>query len=165
MLSSLHLTRWQIRLIIWHAAGSLAMLLDLITLASCWQSGQFLNLPWYAAAACRTCSGSTNRLPSHCTAQQSHDGSICPLMACHAMQVSIVSQEPILFAESIMHNIAYGTPGGSASVSLAMVRPWPALVSLLCVHCHIHCCNNGVRTACANELSCALTSELLGNLC
>ncbi len=83
----------------------------------------------------------------------------------HAMQVSIVSQEPILFAESIMHNIAYGTPGGSASVSLAMVRPWPALVSLLCVHCHIHCCNNGIRTACANELSCALTSELLGNLC
>ncbi len=37
------------------------------------------------------------------------------------MQVSIVSQEPILFAESIMHNIAYGMPGGSSSVSLAMV--------------------------------------------
>ncbi len=41
----------------------------------------------------------------------------------YGMQVSIVSQEPILFAESIMHNIAYGMPGGSASVSLAMVRP------------------------------------------
>ncbi|DBB11348.1 TPA: hypothetical protein ACH3X3_006772 [Trebouxia sp. C0006] len=37
-------------------------------------------------------------------------------------QVSIVSQEPILFAESIMHNIAYGMPGGSSSVSLAMVE-------------------------------------------
>lgn len=53
----------------------------------------------------------------------------------HAVQVSIVSQEPILFAESIMHNIAYGMPGGSASVSLAMVRPCPALVSLIsCNH-------------------------------
>ena len=39
------------------------------------------------------------------------------------VQVSIVSQEPVLFAESIMHNIAFGMPGGSGSVSLAMVRP------------------------------------------
>ena len=38
------------------------------------------------------------------------------------VQVSIVSQEPVLFADSIMHNIAYGMPGGSSSVSLAMVR-------------------------------------------
>lgn len=37
------------------------------------------------------------------------------------VQVSIVSQEPVLFADSIMHNIAFGMPGGSSSVSLAMV--------------------------------------------
>jgi hypothetical protein len=73
-------------------------------------------------------------------------------MVWHGMQVSIVSQEPILFAESIMHNIAYGMPGGSASVSLAMVRPWPALVSLPCMYCHTHCCNKGVCIACASEL-------------
>ena len=48
-----------------------------------------------------------------------------------SLQVSIVSQEPILFADSIMHNIAFGMPGGSGSVSLAMVMPflmYPGLV-------------------------------------
>lgn len=65
----------------------------------------------------------------------------------HAMQVSIVSQEPILFAESIMHNIAYGMPGGSASVSLAMVRPCPAPFVPSIYDCHMHRCSNGIRTA------------------
>lgn len=43
------------------------------------------------------------------------------------LQVSIVSQEPVLFAESIMHNIAYGMPGGTANVSLAQVSHPPSL--------------------------------------
>ena len=60
-------------------------------------------------------------------------------MVWRGLQVSIVSQEPILFAESIMHNIAYGMPGGSASVSLAMVKPWPAIVLHLLTHCHVRC--------------------------
>ncbi len=77
------------------------------------------------------------------------------------MQVSIVSQEPILFAESIMHNIAYGMPGGSSSVSLAMVSTWSALVLHLHTQRHVHCCNNGVH----NNLSCAFTSKLLSSLC
>lgn len=42
-------------------------------------------------------------------------------------QVSIVSQEPILFAESIMYNITFGVQDPEA-VSLAQVRH----LSLLC---------------------------------
>lgn len=37
-------------------------------------------------------------------------------------QVSIVSQEPILFAESILYNITFGVQDPS-SISLAQVRP------------------------------------------
>lgn len=38
-------------------------------------------------------------------------------------QVAIVSQEPILFAESLFYNIAFGAAKGEASVSLAQVGP------------------------------------------
>lgn len=37
------------------------------------------------------------------------------------LQVAIVSQEPILFAESILYNIAFAMPKGTASVTMAEV--------------------------------------------
>jgi ABC-type transport system involved in cytochrome bd biosynthesis fused ATPase/permease subunit len=37
-------------------------------------------------------------------------------------QVSIVSQEPVLFAESILYNICFGMPRGVEGVSREQVR-------------------------------------------
>ena len=138
MLFSLHVlpSNWQIRLVIWHAAESFATLLDFMSSVNCLQSCQPFKSSCYAAHKC--CIGSSKHLLPCCTAQHTCDG-ICPLMVWRGLQVSIVSQEPILFAESIMHNIAYGMPGGSASVSLAMVKPWPAIVLHLLTHCHVRC--------------------------
>ena len=51
------------------------------------------------------------------------DGVTLPAMD-HAWlhkQVAIVSQEPVLFAESLFYNIAFGAEKGEASVSLAQV--------------------------------------------
>ena len=60
---------------------------------------------------------------------------LIPTLSSYVVQVSIVSQEPVLFAESIMHNIAFGMPGGSGSVSLAMVRVSRIMLLLHSVPC------------------------------
>ena len=83
------------------------------------------------------------------------------------LQVSIVSQEPVLFAESIMHNIAFGMPGGSGSVSLAMVRlsyiSSVALALLPCSHVASFMCPNYLvapATCHSKVVGCALHSWL-----
>lgn len=44
-------------------------------------------------------------------------------MSLFVLQISIVSQEPVLFAESIAYNIAFGMPGGLQGVSMEQVNP------------------------------------------
>ena len=53
------------------------------------------------------------------------------------LQVSIVSQEPVLFAESIMYNITFGVQDPE-SVPLAQV--WAVCLGLVTWHSQTHAC-------------------------
>ncbi len=49
-------------------------------------------------------------------------------------QISIVSQEPVLFAETILYNICFGMPKGTESVSREQVRALTTQAWLRHVH-------------------------------
>ena len=45
------------------------------------------------------------------------------------MQIALVSQEPVLFADTIANNIAFGLPGGAAGTSRAAIEAAAALAN------------------------------------